>query len=378
MNQASVPISIDDPINASILAISEDKIDGFQRDPIGCIAQRSGVPAEVVLERIGAMLSAGVIRRVRQTLLTTSLAPGALVAWKIEPEKVDEAFDFFFRVDPFSGHVVIRSTDRQCPGSEFRLWTTLKVPAGFSLQKHCQYLAQRTGAEDFAVMPAKKVFALGVGHLRRRSLEPGTRSQKPTRVLDVRVEQLSDAEWQVLEALKREFAADELRMGVDLWKPRADEAGVTLEAFFDAAEQLSQRGIVGRFSTFLEHVKKLSDGSTVTRYNALFHWAVPPGREMEAGIEVGRHPVMTHAYWRDGGPRFNQVNIMGVAHGTDRDWLLAHKAAIDRHLAQAGIEVSYTNVFWGGRSEIKPSEVVPSAYHRWCAEQGIDPESMRA
>jgi len=27
--------------------------------------------------------------------------------------------------------------------------------------------------------------------------------------------------------------------------------------------------------------------------------------------------------------------------------------------------VSYTNVFWGGRSEIKPSEISPFAYRRW-------------
>jgi hypothetical protein len=27
--------------------------------------------------------------------------------------------------------------------------------------------------------------------------------------------------------------------------------------------------------------------------------------------------------------------------------------------------VSYTNVFWGGRSEIKPSEISPAVYREW-------------
>ena len=27
--------------------------------------------------------------------------------------------------------------------------------------------------------------------------------------------------------------------------------------------------------------------------------------------------------------------------------------------------MSYTNVFWGGRSEIKPSEISPYAYEDW-------------
>ena len=71
---------------------------------------------------------------------------------------------------------------------------------------------------------------------------------------------------------------------------------------------------------------------------------------------------MTHAYWREGGPEFNNVNVMGVAHGTEKEKVLAHKAAIDKHLAGIGIPVSYTNVFWGGRSEIKPSEISPIAY----------------
>jgi hypothetical protein len=39
--------------------------------------------------------------------------------------------------------------------------------------------------------------------------------------------------------------------------------------------------------------------------------------------------------------------------------------------------VGYTNVFWGGRSEIKPSEIVPEEYRRFCAENGLDPAAMR-
>jgi hypothetical protein len=57
--------------------------------------------------------------------------------------------------------------------------------------------------------------------------------------------------------------------------------------------------------------------------------------------------------------------------------VLAHKRAIDEHLESIGIPVSYTNVFWGGRSEIKPSEISPFAYEEFCRSHGIDPKSMR-
>jgi hypothetical protein len=86
---------------------------------------------------------------------------------------------------------------------------------------------------------------------------------------------------------------------------------------------------------------------------------------------------MTHAYWREGGPEFGNVNVMGVAHGTEKERVLEHKAAIDRHLEEAGIPVGYTNVFWGGRSEIKPSEILPSAYLDWCRRENLDHASMR-
>jgi hypothetical protein len=331
---------------------------------------------DTVIERVRALLAAGTIRRVRQTLLSNNLAEGALVAWRVPQERLHEAFDFMFQRDPFSGHVVIRTTDGATPGSAYRLWTTLKVPQGYSLEKHCDFLASQVGAEAYRTMQAKALFALGVGHTRRRGMEPGSRSDEPAEVMRPQQVELAEEEWRVLGALKREFAPDE--MSRDLWMARAVEAGVSLERFYEIAASFSERRIIGRFSTFLEHVKETASGERVTRYNALFHWAVPAGREIEAGREVGRHHILTHAYWREGGPEFNNVNVMAVAHGTDKDLLLAHKAAIDAHLAEAGVPVSYTNVFWGGRSEIKPSEVIPSAYAAWCTEMGLHAEAMRS
>ena len=187
----TVPAAVSDPVNAAILAVSEDRLAGFQPDPFGEIAERSGVPPETVIERIVAMLDAGTIRRVRQTLMATNLAQGALVAWQVPAERLDAAFDYMFKQDPFSGHVVMRSTDAATPGSSYRLWTTLKVPQGFSMRKHADSWRAQTGAEHFRLMPAKRLFALGVGHVRRRGLEPGASADalaEPTNTADRRIE----------------------------------------------------------------------------------------------------------------------------------------------------------------------------------------------
>lgn len=366
---AAIPAEVSDPVNARILAVSEDRISGFVIEPFAQIAFCAELPEEVVIERLRAMLAAGVVRRIRQTLMATNLAPGALVAWRVPSEKIDSAFNYMAKDDPFSGHVVIRSTDTETPGSVYRLWTTLKVPQGFSMERHCDFLAAKTGATAYRVMPAKRLFALGVGHMRRRGLEPGAKSEVKGRVIDTNIVELSTSEWRVLTALKREFDVDEITP--DPWRTRAAEAQVSLEEFVRVAHSLSARQVIGRFSTFLEHVKPSAGGERVTRYNALFHWRVPKGREIEAGAEVGRHHILTHAYWREGGPEFGDVNLMAVAHGTEKAPLLAHKEAIDRHLADVGIPVSYTNVFWGGRSEIKPSEISPVEYAAWAKRVGL-------
>jgi hypothetical protein len=376
MSSSLLSTEISDPVNARILAVSEDRIAGFHEDPFAEIARLSELPVETVIDRLRAMLEAGVVRRIRQTLMATNLAPGALVAWRVPAERLDAAFDYLDAEDPFSGHVVIRSTDAETQGSVYRLWTTLKVPQGFSMEKHCELLAQRIGAEAWRIMPAKCLFALGVGHMRRRGMEPGARSDELGEVLDTNLVELDALEWRVLAALKRELAPQEVR--IEPWRGRAEEAGVPYDEFLRVARGLSARRVIGRFSSFLEHVKPSAAGERATRYNALFHWRVPEGREIEAGREVGRHHILTHAYWREGGTEFANVNIMAVAHGTEKQVVLAHKAAIDRHLEEVGIAVLYTNVFWGGRSKIKPSEVLPEEYEAWCRRTGVDPDAMRA
>lgn len=363
----AVPVSPHDAINRSILEVSEDRIRGFVREPIREIARLSGIHPLVVIERIRAMLDAGTIRRVRQTLLATNLAQGALIAWKIDDSLIDAAFDFIARRDPFSGHVVIRNCENG--RTDWRLWTTLKVPTGFSVEAHCDYLRRQIGAERYRVMPALRAFVLGVGHMRRKGMQPGEKSPALAEAMEPSIVELSARDWDVLIVLKQDFAPDEI--GEGMWERRARAAGIDVETFFAVAEDLDRRGVIGRFSTFLEHTKPVAGEERLSSFNGLFHWAVPAGREIEAGREIGRFAILTHAYWRNAGPELNDVNIMAVAHGETKDQVMAHKAAIDEHLNATGIGFTFTNVYWGGRAEIKPSEISPVAYREWARKAGV-------
>lgn len=366
----TIPAEHTDPVNLKILSVAEDQVSGFHRHPFEAISRMAGVPEEVVRERLLAMKQARVVRRVRQTLLATRLAPGALVAWKLPEEKLDEAFRFLVENDPFTGHVVLRRAETESPGHDYRLWTTLKVPQGNTVEAHCHILQSHIGAEDFVPLPTRGVFALGVGHIRRRGLKPGDKKEDLPSMQLSDVVQLDEKEWTVLLSLKEELADTEFTHSP--WEKRAEEIGMTLDDYCRIAHALDEKKVIGRFATFLEHVKPSAGGNVVTNHNGLFHWTVPTGMEKQAGQEVGRHICMTHCYWREGGAKFGGAQIMGVVHGLDRDTVLAHKAAIDAHLANVGIPLLHTAVFWGQRSEIKPSEISPVIYDEWVREYAIN------
>lgn len=362
-----VPVLATDPINTKILTVSEDQITGFHRHPFDAIARQCGCDCTTVMTRLLSMKRAGVIRRVRQTLLATKLAYGALVAWKIPPSKIEAAFDWLLHQDPFTGHVVLRETKHGTPGEEYKLWTTLKVPVGCNtLEGHCSLLKDVIGADDFVLLPAKGIFSLGVGHMRRRLLKPGDKKDVPPTMESTTRVELSPREWAVLLELKEELTDDEFIP--DPWQKRAERLGMSVEEFCDVAKGLDRKRVIGRFATFLEHVKTKAEDGPITRFNGLFHWAVPEGMEAQAGAECGRHICMTHCYWRTGGAPFGGAQIMGVVHGLDQETVLAHKAAIDAHLQSCGIPILHTAVFWSTRSEIKPSEISPVVYDKWLAQ----------
>ena len=279
---ASIPVNTDDSINARILAESEDKIQGFQADPLGQIARQSGVDRETVTERIAAMLRAGTIRRVRQTLMATNLARGA---WSPGQSAGEAERGIRLHVPPGPVQRARRDPLDQCADDrvEVRLWTTLKVPQGYSM---------RSIAGSWPPRPAQPMNAdAGQAAVRpgRRPrpparLEPGSKSDELAEVHDTNIVELSDLDWRVLTALKREFEPGELRLtsgrpaprgGESIWKPSA------------AWPHLNERKVIGRFSTFLEHVKTLKTGEQVTKYNALFHWAVPPATRSKRGGRSG-------------------------------------------------------------------------------------------
>ncbi len=365
MPEMGVTGSLEDAENRRILAVAEDRVGGFHRHPFAAVASACGLSEDDVRARLLAMLQAGTVRRVRQTLLSTSLADGALIAWQVPEDKLEEAYAWMRDNDPFTGHVVLRESDHpDAPGASYRLWTTLKVPVGCgTVDEHCRLLCRLTGAVDFVPLPVVGMFALGVGHVRRSALRVGDKLPEAPAMQRPARPQLSEEEWSVLLSLKESLEPCEFVH--ETWAARAAALGMPVEHYCAVAEELDRRKVIGRFATFLDHQGKGRYAAGLGA-SGLFHWAVPEGMEERAGAECGRHLCMTHCYWRSGGEAtFGGAQIMGVVHAPTREGVLAHKAAIDAHLAACGIPLLHTAVFWSHRAVICPSEISPVAYRAW-------------
>ncbi len=367
---ATTPVSSSDETNRQILRFAEDQITGFHARPFARIADLAGLPEDVVITRLAAMLEAGTIRRIRQTLLSTSLADGALIAWELPEEKLESAYAWLCAHDPFTGHVVLRrSEDPHAAGARYRLWTTLKVPTGHgTVEEHCRILSAAIGALDFVPLPVVGMFALSVGHVRRADLQVGDKLPEPARMQVPVIPSLNQQEWDVLLSLKESLLPAEICPRP--WVARAEALGMSEDAFCAMAQALDEKRVIGRFASFLDHQGR-GGRDAGTRASGLFHWTVESGQEERAGAECGRHICMTHCYWRSGGEKLGGAQIMGVVHAKSRELVMAHKAAIDAHLARVGITVKHSAIFWSERAEIRPSEIHPAIYQDWLSKQGL-------
>lgn len=344
---------IADPINRRILAVAEDRLQGFHEAPFLALAERCELPEATVLERMRAMLSAGTILRVRQILPSTALTQGCLIAWQVPENALHAAFDYLREQDPATGHIVIRRwSDTSLPGADYRLWTTLKLPREADMEQHCRRLAAAIGASDYACMPVVGMFTLSVGHVRRAGLPPGTLQPQLPTMQHPPTPHLSEEQLRVLRAFREPLQLSEIAHHP--WQQRAEALGMSSGHFCSIARELVQQRALGRFAAVLNHTLP-ANTHTGTGESALFMWAVPAGQEEAAGATCGQHVCMTHCYWRSGAERFGGVQIMGVVHAPTQPELLAHKAALDAALARKGIPLLHTAVLHTERALVKPS-----------------------
>ena len=241
------------------------------------------------------------------------------------------------------------------------------MPVGESLETHAAVLMRLTGATEYLLMPANGVFALGVGHIRRKALEPGDKSDEPAVMMTTTTVDLDAEEWDVLLALKEELTLDEICENP--WdKPRGNRrrlARPLLRSRRNPQREKSHRPLL--------HLPRTRQTLRHRRARHPLQRPLPLGRARKAArskpaAKSAATICMTHCYWREGGPQFGNVNIMGVVHGTEKDRVLEHKAAIDRHLAvRRHPRFLHQRLLGRPLARSSPRKSRPKVYHEWHA-----------
>ena len=288
----------------------------LSRQPFAELGASLGLDEEEVIERIGRLKQAQVIRYIGPVFDSRSLGyQSTLVAMHIPEEGLERAVRIV-NEHPGVSHNYARS-------DTFNLWFTLTVPPGDDLKKELQALAARIGPEEVLDLPAVRLLKLGVffdvaGDGRVR----GSPSAKPKPALYAAAT-LSGLEKTVVRELQQDIPLTK-RPFDDM----AQRAGVGVDEFLRCCRALLERGVMRRFGASLRH------HSVGFAANAMVCWRVPPSMVEEVGRIMSAFSEVSHCYERAAGERW-PYNVFAMIHGRTREDC---QRTIRRIAEQTGVE----------------------------------------
>lgn len=123
--------------------------------PYLVIAEKVGISEQEVLERIGRMQEAGIIRRLGGLFDSRKLGyTGTLCAMRVPPEDIDRVAEI---INSYQGvtHNYLRDHD-------YNMWFTLLANSETRIKAILDEIAQQTGISDILSLPSQRVFKVRV------------------------------------------------------------------------------------------------------------------------------------------------------------------------------------------------------------------------
>jgi siroheme decarboxylase len=244
-----------------------------------------------VLERLREIRRKNMISRMSAVFDTRSLGyESVLVAAKV-PDGYVEAAGAIINEHPGVSHNYLRT-------AAYNLWFTLAVPpdSRLGLEKTAALLAHRGGATTYRLLPATRVFKIGMKLALTDSddsLLPDTppaavaQTQKPSRRQCLKQADLTPAVKAAILALQEDLPAE----------PRpfdtlAHRHALEVEQLLSTGQNLLAAGIMRRYAAVLRHRQV---GFAV---NCMTVWNVPDSRSEQAGQALSAFREVTHCYLR--------------------------------------------------------------------------------
>ncbi len=277
-------------------------------EPYRAIAEEAGIAEEEALARLGELKRQNVVRQISAIFDTRRLGyKTTLVAFAYGEGDLHSGAIFINR-HPGVSHNYARE------GSYYNLWFTLAVPPDGDLEATVRWMAEKTGAIEYRIMPTIRFFKIGVNFdmVKRRSdaynYSPDGIGQSRTPASDWNQAQ-EITEWD--KRVIRE-AQEDLPLVSRPFDPMAARLGLSTPELFAQLGEYQERKLMRRYSAVLYHRR------SGFRANAMIVWKVPPERSEEVGMIMAENPAVTHCYERPTFPDWEYSHFTMV-HAPTRD-----------------------------------------------------------
>ncbi|MFZ4515370.1 MAG: Lrp/AsnC family transcriptional regulator [Acidimicrobiia bacterium] len=283
-------------------------------DPYGELAARIGVTRTEIQDRLRAAKAAGVLRQLSAIFDTRALGfSSALVAAKVDPERVDDAAEVI-NEHPGVSHNYKRN-------HAYNLWYTLAVPPGEDFDAHLDVLHTNSGAVVTRKLPTLKLYKIGVkldmtGTLAADAKAEVLAHERPERKAHMEAPILSPLERRAIVLLQ-----EDLPMSDRPWADVGSELGCSEEEVLDLLTTFRDRKLMRRFAAVMNH------RNAGYKANAMGVWAVPEDQLEEIGPMMAGFAAVSHCYRR---PTYEDwpYTVFTMVHGRNAQDCEATIAAI--------------------------------------------------
>jgi DNA-binding Lrp family transcriptional regulator len=271
--------------------------------PFAVLADRLGIDEPTARARIQKVKDADVLRQLSAIFDTRALGyTSALVAAKVDPERVDEA------AAAVSDHPGVSHNYKR--NHAYNLWYTVAVPPGETLDDHVDVLHRESGALVTRKLPTLTLYKIGVkldmtGKTAADAKVTVLEHERPERKAEMPAPDLSELELATIRVVQHDLANVERPFGV-----YAEQigAGVSETDVIAVLRSLKERKLMRRFAAVMNH------RSAGFKANAMGVWAVPDERLDEIGPQMAGFAAVSHCYRR---PTYDDwpYSVFTMVHG---------------------------------------------------------------
>jgi DNA-binding Lrp family transcriptional regulator len=263
--------------------------------PFAAIGKQIGISEEDALARARRLKEAGVIRQISAIFDSRRLGySSTLVAMEIPGEQIDKSAE---RISEHAG--VSHNYKRD---HAFNLWFTLTLPPGADLEAEVARLSRVAGARRTRILPALRVFKIGV----ELDLEQGANAAETTQPSNRPSRCFTEEDLDYVRVLQQD-----LPLELAPFQGWAESLNVDERRLFARARELESSGVMRRFAAVLRHQQA---GFLA---NAMVCWRIPEEQLPDLGYRLASYPEVSHCFQRPVYPDW-PYSIYSMVHARSR------------------------------------------------------------